>query len=97
MPWPFLTKAREDVLVDGHFVKKDGKLVAEDYPRVRKDFEASARRIQEAWAQVPSPQFSDGQPLMGILLEHPRVADVKNGEGNGYGPQFLAIDNVSQG
>ena len=85
----------KDVLVDGNFVKKDGKLVAEDYPRVRKDFEASARRIQDAWAQVPSPQFSDGQSLMGIVLEHPRVADVKRGEGNGYGPQYLAIDNVS--
>lgn len=85
----------KDVLVDGDFVKKDGKLIAEDYPQIRENFKASARRIQQAWAQVPSPQFSDGDEVLGIVFEEPRIADVRRGVGNGYGQQFLGVDNVS--
>src|ERR1700744_1483033 len=41
-----------DVLVNGKFVKRNGKLTFPNYDNVRREFSRSARRIQNAWKET---------------------------------------------
>ncbi|PNY25020.1 5-methylthioadenosine/S-adenosylhomocysteine deaminase-like protein, partial [Tolypocladium capitatum] len=43
------------VMVDGKFVKRDGKILASNYQSVRQRFLASAKRIQSIWRNTPYP------------------------------------------
>ncbi|KAK5994346.1 5-methylthioadenosine/S-adenosylhomocysteine deaminase 1-like protein [Cladobotryum mycophilum] len=77
------------VLVDGKFVKKDGKLVGRQYRVVRKKFLKSARKIQKMWKDVPYPTY-EGQWLTSTYgYQAPECVDVLRGERTGYGNLFL--------
>jgi cytosine/adenosine deaminase-related metal-dependent hydrolase len=45
----------QHVIVDGKFVKKDGKLTIEDYGGIQERFLSSARKIQQIWKNTPYP------------------------------------------
>lgn len=79
----------EHVMVNGEFVKRDRRLVAEDYPDVQERFLEAAERIQKMLIEEPLPalegNFATGYPF-GETLE----VDVVRGNGTGYGPLFLA-------
>ncbi|KAM5356529.1 hypothetical protein ACJ41O_003175 [Fusarium nematophilum] len=76
------------VLVDGEFVKRDGRLTAGDYRRVRREFPAVAKRIQDRLHEVPYPVLQ-GQVAPGVEFAVPQVADTLRGPGNGYGDEFI--------
>jgi cytosine/adenosine deaminase-related metal-dependent hydrolase len=74
----------EDVLVDGLFVKKNGKLMSPEYQSTKIAFIDSAKRIQEHWAQIqwePLEDFQSG--LSGPTARIP-VIDTQRGPGTGY-------------
>ncbi|GKU06713.1 amidohydrolase family protein [Fusarium langsethiae] len=76
-----------DVLVDGKFVKRDGKLVVEGYGEVRERFLKSAKRLQDIWANKEYPILKgkwEGSDYADTLK-----ADVIPGEGDGYGELFV--------
>ncbi|KAF5024439.1 hypothetical protein F66182_3525 [Fusarium sp. NRRL 66182] len=72
------------VLVNGEFVKKDGKLTAADYARTKGSFLQSAERIQSIWGDIEYPvlegEFNGG----GFYFGKAKVVDAKRGAGNGY-------------
>lgn len=76
------------VMVDGKFVKKDGKLLAPGYKSVREQFEASAAKIRKIWRDMPYPVI-DAVQSNGYLAKSPLQADTLPGEGTGYGDLFL--------
>jgi adenine deaminase len=74
----------EDVLVDGKFVKRNGRLVHPKHQRTSAAFVESAKRIQEIWAQTdwqPLEEFSSGQSAPLTMVP---IIDVKSGPGTGY-------------
>lgn len=77
----------DSVIVDGNTVKKDGKLVVDGYDEVKVKFLQTARKIQEAWRNIPLP------PTDVVVGEYPvieaDVADTLRGQGNGYGEVFV--------
>jgi hypothetical protein len=74
----------QHVLVDGEFVKKDGKLTYRGYADVQNRFLASAKRIQDQWLSFPWGSWSEG--LFQNITEYaePEVVDTLRGEGTGY-------------
>ncbi|KND92784.1 5-methylthioadenosine/S-adenosylhomocysteine deaminase [Tolypocladium ophioglossoides CBS 100239] len=76
------------VMVDGKFVKRDGKILASDYQAVRDRFLASARRIQSIWRDKPYPVVS-GQSSSGYEYEEPLEVGTMRGQGTGYGELFV--------
>lgn len=76
------------VLVDGKFVKRDGRLTDPNYTDVRARFLESARKIQGIWRDLPYPVL-EGEWQSGYALAATREADVLAGEGTGYGQQYL--------
>ncbi|KAI9896929.1 hypothetical protein N3K66_007951 [Trichothecium roseum] len=76
------------VLVDGKWKKRDGKVLAEDYPKQRAAFLESARRIQRIFRETEYPVL-EGEWSSGYPFASPRIYDTEPGEGNGYGQQFL--------
>ena len=76
----------EHVLINGKFQKRDGKLVAPDYPAVKQRFLRSARRIQRIWNETPLPVL-EGQFLSGFEYADTITVDTLRGPGNGYGEQ----------
>ena len=78
----------QDVLVDGEFKKRDGKLVAEGYDGVKEQFLKSAKRIQNELKAMPLPVL-EGSFLTGFPYGPVAQADVQRGEGNGYGPNYV--------
>ncbi len=85
----------EAVMVNGHWVKRGGKLVAAakpEYADLRSRFLASARRIQKALINTPLPP-QDGVFLGGFpLMASPRV-DVRRGGGDGYGEPLASVQD----
>ncbi|KAM7193655.1 amidohydrolase family protein [Naviculisporaceae sp. PSN 640] len=77
----------EAVLVDGKWVKKNGKLVAKGWPQARERFLKSAKKLQAIWRDlplpVPPPEFN------GHSVVHPARVDVVRGEGDGYGGIYV--------
>ncbi|KAF4454308.1 Amidohydrolase [Fusarium albosuccineum] len=65
----------EHVLVDGKFVKRDGKLIVGDLGRVKARFLEAAKRAHDDWREIP--------------LRDPGPVDVQAGDGTGYGQLFL--------
>jgi cytosine/adenosine deaminase-related metal-dependent hydrolase len=83
----------EHVLVDGKFVKRDGKLTNTDYPAIKDKFLQSAKRIQSVFLERPRPvpekgEHFGGENAGGELMEVVQV-DVLRGDGSGYGVEFL--------
>ncbi|VUC23014.1 unnamed protein product [Clonostachys rosea] len=83
----------EHVLVDGKFVKKDGKLTNTDYPAIRDRFLESAKRIQGVFLErarpIPEPgEHFGGEDVGGELMEV-MLVDAVRGDGSGYGTEFL--------
>jgi cytosine/adenosine deaminase-related metal-dependent hydrolase len=79
------------VLVDGKFVKKDGKIVEPNYPAIQQRFLKSAKRIQQVWRDTPLPVLEGkffGNPN-GPDLVRAATADTLRGDGNGYGETFV--------
>lgn len=76
------------VMVNGKFVKRDGKLTRAEYKELQERFLKSAKSIQEAWEQVPAPVL-EGTAANGLPYERPLEADVQGGDGTGYGPLFV--------
>lgn len=78
----------DSVMVNGKWVKRDGKIVANGYPDVRKRFLASAKKIQEYYANFPYPA---PEPVFasGFEITDAYVPDSQRGSGNGYGQTFL--------
>lgn len=76
------------VLVEGEFVKRDGKLTAEGYGEVQERFLESAGRIQDAWATKEKPVL-EGEMENGVVYERTMEVDVQRGEGTGYGELYL--------
>lgn len=76
------------VLVDGKFVKRDGKLTIEDYPGIQQRFLKSARKIQQVYKDFPYAVL-EGSYNDITLYEDPTQADVLRGDGTGYGVKHL--------
>ncbi|KAF5121986.1 5-methylthioadenosine/S-adenosylhomocysteine deaminase [Metarhizium anisopliae] len=76
------------VMVNGKFVKKDGKMLARDYQNVRDRFQASAERIQSIWRNkpIPAPSWSASD----YQLQEPIQVDTRRGIGTGYDELFLS-------
>lgn len=79
----------EHVLVDGKFVKKDGRIVAQDYPEIRRRFVQSARGIQETWKEMSFEALTGEFPESGASFEQPLKVDVLRGSESGYGTRFV--------
>ncbi|OAA70396.1 amidohydrolase family protein [Cordyceps fumosorosea ARSEF 2679] len=78
-----------DVMVDGKFVKREGKMVAGKLDEVRARFMTSARKIQKIWRETPYPAAPQGKSPNGFPYVVPTIADTRRGEGNGYGELFV--------
>lgn len=82
----------EHVLVDGKFVKRDGKLVAPSYPDIKRRFLESSRNLQEKFiSERPGREPEEGELFGGTggeLMEVIQV-DSQRGEGTGYGDNWL--------
>jgi N-acyl-D-aspartate/D-glutamate deacylase len=79
------------VLVDGKFVKRDGKLTYEKYGELVDRFLASAERLRKGMLARPVPLLEGNFfGSMGYVPygDAPQV-DVIRGEGTGYGNLFL--------
>jgi hypothetical protein len=76
------------VLVDGNFVKRDGKLTIEDYDADVDKFLDAATRIQQKLRNTPLiPQVGDW--LGGFPYGEQYQMDVQSGDGTGYGPTYV--------
>lgn len=76
----------EGVLVGGEWVKKVGKMTHKGYADVKRRFLASAKRIQNIWAETDWPEVgAEGEAWQGITpYGDVRNVDVMRGEGTGY-------------
>lgn len=72
------------VLVDGRFVKRDGKFAIGDWPAVKARFMKSRDRIQDVWSKMEFPEWFEGQVRgAGVGVKAPTM-DVVRGAGTGY-------------
>lgn len=78
----------EHVIVDGKFVKKEGKLTIEDYGCIQQRFLKSARKLQQVWKETPY-QILEGAFNDLAQYEIPVQADSLRGPGTGYGVNNL--------
>ena len=77
------------VMVDGKFVKKDGKLAVEDYEKTKEKFLESAERLQDKYAATPLPHAEGTWPFSGVEYEDAIQVDVQPGPGTGYDEIFV--------
>lgn len=78
----------DHVIVNGKFVKRDGKLTFKNYKDVQQRFLTSARKVQKFWKEFPYPVL-EGEWSPGVPLVDAKNVDVVRGPGTGYGEQFL--------
>ena len=76
------------VMVNGAFRKREGVLTAPAYQALQDRFLQSAGRIQDIWRQMDMP-VTEGEGDSGVEFEKPMMADVKRGDGDGYGELFV--------
>ncbi|KAK5625843.1 hypothetical protein RRF57_001559 [Xylaria bambusicola] len=78
----------EHVIVNGEFVKRDKKLVVENYAELQDRFLEAARRIQAKLKATPLPpqvgEFSTGSSYGAV-----QQVDVQRGSGTGCGPSYV--------
>ncbi|OZJ03683.1 hypothetical protein BZG36_03534 [Bifiguratus adelaidae] len=73
------------VMVNGQFKKRDGQLVNSAWPKIKKQFLASAKRIQNIWLNTPPTPLIGSYPYSsGILYDNAPTEDVIRGQGTGY-------------
>ncbi|OAA34022.1 amidohydrolase family protein [Beauveria brongniartii RCEF 3172] len=77
------------VMVDGKFVKQNGKILSPDYQELRKQFLSSARLIQSKALERPPPVLTGTWPLSTYEYQQPQQADTMRGQGNGYGELYI--------
>ncbi|KAK4442676.1 5-methylthioadenosine/S-adenosylhomocysteine deaminase [Podospora aff. communis PSN243] len=79
------------VVVDGKWKKRDGKMADERYDELKKQFLASAKRLQKALIESVSdvPKAGDPWLLSGYPIGTAETADTLRGNGTGYGELFL--------
>jgi cytosine/adenosine deaminase-related metal-dependent hydrolase len=65
-----------DVVVNGEFLKRDGKITAPEYKTVKKRFLKSARKIQEVWTGIGDPKLRLGEDKFFGFLEYGAVQKV---------------------
>jgi N-acyl-D-aspartate/D-glutamate deacylase len=79
------------VLVDGKFLKRDGRLTYEKYGEIAERLLASAARLRKAMLERPLPRlegtFFGAEGYVGY--GQAKDVDVVRGEGTGYGPLFV--------
>ncbi|ETI25089.1 hypothetical protein G647_04460 [Cladophialophora carrionii CBS 160.54] len=74
-----------DVVVNGKFAKRDGKLAYSGYAAVRQEFLRSAKKIQNAWKKMEFGSLESNPLGFGIApYAQPRQIDVQAGPGTGY-------------
>jgi hypothetical protein len=67
------------VMVDGEFVKKDGRLTASDYKETRKSFLNSAAKIQKTWRELEYPELEGEFNNGGFYYASPRIVSLETG------------------
>ncbi|OBS25208.1 hypothetical protein FPOA_05743 [Fusarium poae] len=67
------------VMVDGEFVKKDGKLTASDYKETKKSFLKSAARIQKIYKEFEYPELEGEFNGGGFYYASPRIVSTETG------------------
>ncbi|KAJ4129461.1 hypothetical protein NW765_016334 [Fusarium oxysporum] len=77
----------EHVLVNGHFIKRDFKLVAKDYLKIKSRFLETARWAQETWHSIPYPPREEIY-VSGAPFEDTLQIDATPGNGSGYGEVY---------
>lgn len=79
----------EHVLVNGKFLKRDGKLTYEKYGELVEKFLASAAKIRKEFLARPLPVLTGTFfGAEGSFYGQATDVDVVRGEGTGYGPLF---------
>lgn len=61
------------VLVDGRFLKRDGKIVHGDWPAVQKRFLRSCERIQDLWEKMEFPEVGGRVRGASLMVKGPTV------------------------
>ncbi len=56
-----------DVLVNGEFVKRNGKLTAPGYEDVKERFLKSAKKLQKVWIEMGPPEVKPGDKFFDYL------------------------------
>jgi adenine deaminase len=82
----------EHVLVDGKFVKRDGKIVAPEYQDIKERFLNSYEALQDRFiAERPwrAPEEGESFGEFGVELMEVIEVDTQRGEGTGYGERWL--------
>jgi cytosine/adenosine deaminase-related metal-dependent hydrolase len=74
----------EHVVVNGEFVKKNGRLVYDGYNDVKRNFLKSARRLQDIWLGLDWGSWSEGLFSGTTEYAEPVQIDTLSGEGTGY-------------
>jgi hypothetical protein len=74
-----------DVMVDGKFVKRNGKLTTPKYRETVQRFRESSKRLQDIWVNMPLPAQDGNWFYSDMKLGHPLRVDVQRGPGDGYG------------
>ena len=77
------------VMVDGKFVKKDGRLTDPNFPKVKVGSVESARKIQHTLMNTSYPVVEGTWSLSGYPFAEPWIADTQRGNGIGYDSLFL--------
>ncbi|RGP80678.1 amidohydrolase family [Fusarium longipes] len=67
------------VMVNGEFVKKDGRLTASDYKETRKSFLKSAARIQKIYKELEYPELEGEFNGGGFYYASPRIVSTDTG------------------
>ncbi|KAH6664420.1 hypothetical protein B0J14DRAFT_682024 [Halenospora varia] len=78
----------EHVIINGKFMKKNGKLTYPHYGDLKLKFLESSRRVQDRYKKATLPVLH-GAYNEASMMEDPMEADVLRGEGTGYGVDFL--------
>jgi len=73
----------EHVLVDGTFVKRDGRLVGSEIQDINRRFLASARKIQSIYEEMPQT-IVEGEYLPGVPYKPLDIVNVVRGNTTGY-------------
>lgn len=74
----------EDVIFGDKFVKRDGKLLYDDYANLKRKLIASAHRIQSIWSSMDWPALEGKISAYGGPYGQARTIDTLGGNGTGY-------------
>jgi cytosine/adenosine deaminase-related metal-dependent hydrolase len=77
------------VMVNGDFVKRDGKLAVANYSMIRRSFLDSAGRIKKIYQDFDYPSLDGEFNGGGFYYGSAKVADTERGESSGYGELHL--------